>query len=255
MGLISRVSSRTYRKRAIMELGYWNIRGLAEPIRYLLKYAEIEYTERLFQLKPEEDGGETYNFTTSYQKSDWGVLKPTQPHDFPNVPYLTDGEQHITQHQAIMAYISRKHNILMPQSAEEHWRVDMINGVKWDWMTKFGLMCYGFDGQGENALQLYTDNELPIWRKKMDDYFGKHKYCAGETLTYADLGMFEMMDMHQEIVAKDCFKDEANILAFMERIGNISQIKAYRETDEFKQMTCMNPSAKFNSRPVGNSKK
>lgn len=39
-------------------LGYWGIRGRANPIRYLLEYTEVPYEEK------------------TYQGPDWGAEKP-----------------------------------------------------------------------------------------------------------------------------------------------------------------------------------
>ena len=36
-------------------LGYWKIRGLAESIRLLLHYLEIEYKEDLYEFSPAPD--------------------------------------------------------------------------------------------------------------------------------------------------------------------------------------------------------
>ncbi len=33
-------------------LGYWDIRGLAEPIRYLLKYAGVKFNDKRYEFGP-----------------------------------------------------------------------------------------------------------------------------------------------------------------------------------------------------------
>ena len=39
---------------AVPELGYWAIRGLAQPIRLLLHYANVDFIDRLFQAGDKE---------------------------------------------------------------------------------------------------------------------------------------------------------------------------------------------------------
>ena len=63
-------------------LGYWKIRGLAQPIRYLLEYAELPYEEVLYEQ------GDAPNYSVDC----WTSVKNTIGLDFPNVPYLIDGE-------------------------------------------------------------------------------------------------------------------------------------------------------------------
>lgn len=74
-------------------LGYWGIRGLAQPIRFLLAYLGVEYTNKNY-LAPEEWFGK--------DKNDLGL-------DFPNIPYLIDGDVKITESSAIPVHLIKKH--------------------------------------------------------------------------------------------------------------------------------------------------
>merc|ERR1739848_252002 len=65
-------------------LGYWAIRGLASPIRYLLEYVGAEYEE------------------TRYESGDkWFPVKFDLGLDFPNLPWFEDGDVKINQSGAI----------------------------------------------------------------------------------------------------------------------------------------------------------
>uniref|UniRef100_A0A8D2I2D6 glutathione transferase n=1 Tax=Urocitellus parryii TaxID=9999 RepID=A0A8D2I2D6_UROPR len=46
-----------------------------------------------------------------YDRSQWLSDKFKLSLDFPNLPYLIDGVQKITQSSAILRYIARKHNL------------------------------------------------------------------------------------------------------------------------------------------------
>ena len=62
-------------------LGYWNIRGLAEPIRLLLEYCGESYKDVRYQ-----QGG-----APDYSREEWLAEKEKLGLDFPNLPYYIDG--------------------------------------------------------------------------------------------------------------------------------------------------------------------
>ena len=67
-------------------LGYWNIRGLAQPIRYLLVIAQVDFNEKRYPFGE----GNTFEELESLQKY-WKADKESLGLDFPNLPYYIDG--------------------------------------------------------------------------------------------------------------------------------------------------------------------
>ena len=45
---MSEANTKEHDVRALPELGYWAIRGLAQSIRLVLAHAGVEYTDKLF---------------------------------------------------------------------------------------------------------------------------------------------------------------------------------------------------------------
>ena len=80
-------------------LGYWGIRGLAEGIRLLLTYLEVDFEDKHYSLGegPEIDISEWVNSINSL-----GL-------DFPNLPYFIDGDLKISESTAIIEYIASKY--------------------------------------------------------------------------------------------------------------------------------------------------
>jgi len=112
-------------------LCYWDIRGLAQPIRMLLAYAETEFEDKQLSCGPAPD----------YDKSCWFDHKFSFGLDFPNLPYFIDGDIKLTQTHAIMRYIARKHD-LCGKTEEEMARVDMLAEQSMDFRNGWVRLCY-----------------------------------------------------------------------------------------------------------------
>jgi glutathione S-transferase len=96
-------------------LGYWKIRGLAQPLRHLLSYTGLEFQEVQY------DNREKW---FQEDKVNIGL-------DFPNIPYLIDGDFKLTESTAIAKYIPHLsgHTDLLGKTAEDQGKVDSILGV------------------------------------------------------------------------------------------------------------------------------
>lgn len=68
-------------------LGYWDLRGLASPIRNLLHYKGVEFEDKLYQIGPAPE----------FDRSDWFNVKPKLGLDFPNLPYYIDEDVKLSQ--------------------------------------------------------------------------------------------------------------------------------------------------------------
>ena len=87
---------KKYAKNKPILLGYWKIRGLAHPIRYLLEYCEHPYQDVMYEQ------GDAPNFSVEC----WTSVKNTLGLDFPSIPYLIDQEVKLTDVYAIMIYVA-----------------------------------------------------------------------------------------------------------------------------------------------------
>ena len=58
-------------------LCYWDIRGLAQPIRLLLEYTNTEFKDKMMACGP----------APKFDKSGWFDSKHSLGLDFPNLPY------------------------------------------------------------------------------------------------------------------------------------------------------------------------
>ena len=83
-----------------IQLGYWKIRGLAQQIRYELVYLDVPFEDVMYELGDGPD----------FDNSCWASVKPTLGMDFPNLPYMIDGDFKLTETPAIMKYIAQKYD-------------------------------------------------------------------------------------------------------------------------------------------------
>lgn len=72
--------------------GYWNIRGLGAQIRYMFHYLKVDF----------EDKEYVCGDAPEFDKTCWTDVKHTLGFEYPNLPYLIDGETMLTETVAIM---------------------------------------------------------------------------------------------------------------------------------------------------------
>lgn len=79
-------------------LGYWPIRGRAASIRYLFGYLGVDIIQQVYEQGPAPD----------FSKAAWFDQKFNLGLDFPNLPFLIDGDVKLTESKAILKYAARK---------------------------------------------------------------------------------------------------------------------------------------------------
>ena len=90
---------KQYSKKPPILLGYWKIRGLAQPLRYMLEYSEHPYQDVMYE---QGDG-------PNYSVECWTAVKNTLKLDFPSVPYLIDEETRLTDPYAMTIYLANSY--------------------------------------------------------------------------------------------------------------------------------------------------
>ena len=68
-------------------LGYWDTRAIAQPIRYMLKYAEVHFIDKRYPYGEGKSLAEVDEITKHWQSD-----KLSLGLDFPNLPYYLDGD-------------------------------------------------------------------------------------------------------------------------------------------------------------------
>ena len=118
-----------------LTIGYWKIRGLIAPVKYILEDLSVPY-----DVVDYEQGD-----APGFSRECWNSVKPSMPLDFPNLPYLFDGDVKITESSAMMRYIAGKYGAaeFSGKDSKDKAIVDMIYGVVGDIKSAVGPHMYG----------------------------------------------------------------------------------------------------------------
>jgi len=215
-------------------LGYWKIRGLAQPIRLLLGYAEAEFEDKIYECT---DGPE-------FNRECWLKEKFTLGLDFPNLPYYMDGDVKLTQSNAIMRHLARKHDLLGKTDKEKD-RCDQVAEQLCDFRTNFVKMCYAVYSGIDFAVKgpVYAEN-ISKALKPFEDFLGDNKWMAGDNLTWADFIIWEMLEQH-EMFKPGCLADLPKLAAYHKRFKEEPKIKKFMESPKYFQGPCNNKMASW----------
>ncbi|XP_025236231.1 glutathione S-transferase Mu 2 isoform X1 [Theropithecus gelada] len=201
-----------------MTLGYWNIRGLAHSIRLLLEYTGSSYEEKKYTMGDAPD----------YDRSQWLNEKFKLGLDFPNLPYLIDGTHKITQSNAIMRYIARKHN-LCGETEKEKIREDILENQLMDNRMQLARLCY--DPDFEKLKPEYLEG-LPEMLKLYSQFLGKQPWFLGDKITFVDFIAYDVFERNQ-VFEPSCLDAFPNLKDFISRFEGLEKISAYMKSSRF----------------------
>lgn len=93
-------------------VGYWNIRGLAAPLRMMVMYAGVPLKAVNYPLREKAEGG--------YDASAWFGVKPALKAENPlmNLPYVISGGHTVTQSNACFTFLGRRLRLLGDSEAD-----------------------------------------------------------------------------------------------------------------------------------------
>jgi len=229
----------------VLELHYWDLRGLGEAIRLQLEYLQVEYVNK----HPEEEERwrktdmktSLKNFTEmrntfiaeKYHKFEL---------DFPNIPYLVDGGVRVAQSFAIMKYLARKYKKLGADTEEEMRAVDQAEGFCADLRVQL-IMTWFKEGDLEQSKREYVE-DLPNKLRPLEEMLGKRKWCSGDKLVYVDFAMCEALD-HLEMFAPGSLECSPRVKQYKAAFDALPQISAYRNSGRFKKWPVSGGPAKW----------
>ncbi|CAF1361353.1 unnamed protein product [Rotaria sordida] len=200
-------------------LGYWAARGRAESSRLLLHYMKTPFIDKMYQMGDVPD----------YNRDDWLNEKYKLGLDFPNLPYLIDGDLKLTQSTAILYYLGRKYN-LMGNNPKQEALIIMLCEQAYDLRLKFIMLCYGPNGNSPNEQKNFIETTLTENLQQFDRYFSKNKsqFAVDDRPTVADFQLFYCIDCSCSFNGSHVLLEKyINVKAFLQRIRELPQLKDY----------------------------
>jgi glutathione S-transferase len=190
-------------------LGYWKSRGRAQVPRLLMAYTgasweEVAYTE------PEKWFGK--------DKMALGL-------DFPNLPYLIDGNFNVTETSAICMYIierSNKKETLMGSTSQERAKIINATGVIMDIMEEMHRMAYD---KSPEMLRTKTWESTKPKLQQLSHFKGKKEWLF-DRLTLADF-MLSEMSFYIENMFPEGFKEFPFLMEVRIHFESLPEIKKY----------------------------
>ena len=169
---------------------------------------------------------------------DWNRDKETLGFDFPNLPYLIDGDTKMTESWAIYRYLGRKFG-LRPTTEKEEIACDMLEGVLMDTIRTFGTAAYSPD-LVQKLDETRKDQLAKI--KRIDQFLSGRDYIAGNKLTYVDFVLYETLDW-QRLLFPDIMDETVNVKGFIKRFEGLAPIAAHISSKHYKKFPIFAPFA------------
>ncbi|KAF8777980.1 glutathione S-transferase Mu 1-like [Argiope bruennichi] len=206
-------------------LGYWDLRGLAEPIRFLLHYKKVDFEDKRYAFD-----------TDGWQKDKFNLGL-----DFPNLPYYIDGDTKLTQSTAILRYVARKYG-LDGKDDDQKLRVSIAEQQIVD--LRWGLILLVIRSDYNDNAKAEFVKKIPDMLKLWENFIGDQKYLTGDDITYVDFMAYDTFDFYRLFHA-EALDEFPKLRAFQNRIKSLPELQEYLSSSTYKKWPIFGPMAKF----------
>jgi len=191
-------------------LGYWGLRGLAAPIRYLLEHVGEQYEYKNWSEVPEPG---------------WFGEKQKLGLEFPNLPYLIDGNVKLAQSYAILKYLGRKHNLIATEEKNIQ-QQDVLEGILGDLRVRWGMFCYTAQNFEDDKKKLHDEAFVPIL-KQLDQHLAGKTYLIADKLNWLDFAYFELFDVANKLFDGKLLDQFPNLKKHHQTVANLKGVKEF----------------------------
>nr|AYV89241.1 GST m2 [Tetranychus evansi] len=206
-------------------LAYWELRGLVDPIKFLLAHAGVEYEFKAYKIGPPPE----------YSRDDFRSIKDGLGLDFPNLPYYIDDDVKLSQTLAILRYLGRKHG-LQGTSDSEITRCDLAEQVMID-LLLFLFPRWRVNNE-ENKKQIVETVTAKL--TEYEKFLGSGPFVLGEKLSYPDFIAYSALD-YIRLYDASLIENYATIKDFLAKFETFPNVDAYIKSDKFSRMPVTAP--------------
>lgn len=212
---------------ADLTLGYWAIRGLGQPIRFLLTYADAAFIDVRYGLN--QDGT-----TPDEPLADWFDCKPDIGLAFPNLPYLIDTgaeeEIRVTQSNSVLRYLARRFD-LYGDSEADRVMIDVIQDEAYDFRNQIIKTAYTPEKGYQEALVEFASTTVPRYLDGFETHLetsGRNTHFVGGRISLVDFILYELIWQTAVMVPGSIsLNNRGRIFAFVDAFEKIPRISAY----------------------------
>uniref|UniRef100_A0A1B6C4P2 glutathione transferase n=1 Tax=Clastoptera arizonana TaxID=38151 RepID=A0A1B6C4P2_9HEMI len=192
------------------KLIYFPVKGLGEPIRFLLAYLGEDFEDYRFESK------------------DWPTIKPTTPFGKAPVLEVDGGKLKLCQSVAICRYLAKQAG-LTGKDALEDLQIDIIVDVIGDLRQEIAAFNYNPDEkQKASKKETCLKETLPFYMQKLDAIAKENKgFLANGKLSWADIYLASIGDYLSYMCGKDIINPYPSLKSLREKVNNLPKIKEY----------------------------
>ena len=211
-------------------IGYWSIRGLAEPIRHILEYTGTPYSQK--------------KYTTL---EEWSKDKVSLGLEIPNVPYLIDGDKNVTESDAIIHYIILKsgHKELLGKTDDEIVNLAIVRGVLYD--IRGAMVSTIYNPDYSKLIDAVLKDRVHPKLENLEKFSASRggDGLIGTGLTYIDFVLHEVSQALDTMEDK-VFDKYPTLKKIVDRVHAEPKIQEYLASDRFQARPFNNFSAAHN---------
>ncbi|TNV75713.1 hypothetical protein FGO68_gene5684 [Halteria grandinella] len=217
-----------------LTIGYWKIRGLIAPVKYMLAYLGVDYEDVSYEQGDAPD----------FSRECWLSVKPTLPLPFPNLPYLFHGDVKITESQAMMRYIANEFGSglnLSGKDSKDKANVDMLLSVLSDIKAPTVGHFYG-SGDAE-AICKIAYAQYPA----VEAFLGDKPFLVGDYVTFVDFFFWEQIEIFTFASKGEFLQRFPKLAEYHKRVSALPKFAEYLQSDKFMVRPFNNKIAKLNN--------
>ena len=204
-------------------LHYFDVRGLAQAPRLMLKdlglpFTEVRHTRETWAAAKEE-----------------GIASGLLP--FGQVPVLehfnSAGERTvIAQSVAIMQFLARHYGYYGEGIAQQA-QIDMLVGAVGDLRKRYSMFVYNKAALTDATLLETYEKDLATWTTHYEKFLGDHKWVGGaKDITFADIMLFDLIDTCVLRVKRTALDNLPYLTQHYGRVLQRKAITAYLTSEE-----------------------
>lgn len=199
-----------------VKVGYWAFQGSGQIVKYALEYVGLPY-EQVHYFSGEQ----------------WAEKKNSGFMDFPNLPYLEDGDKKITESLAILTHIANKSGKteILGKTDDEKVKVLNLFGVLYDARLTAARICFSKPENLEATKQQFLEPSILPKCKLLDKFLGDRDTFIGY-ITIADIYLYHFISF-LNVLGKDLINQFPNIKRFGETFEKQQWLVDYKKSDRF----------------------